>query len=465
MANLPILLIQLRRLGDLIMTFPLLESLCGSHPANPLLFAGEEIFFSELKRLAPAVEFLPASSLPRLAAQRYELLVNLDSRREAAMCASKASANLKIGPQLSDSQLHISGFWQLYKASLTHNNRHNLFHWADLDRLDLVWPLPEMKPIPTPHITHGRVGLFIGASEAAKRPGAQFWSALARLLISRGLAPVILGGSAEKEAGHEISSRAGLEKANFCGKTSLTQLASIIRGLDLLISPDTGPMHLADWLGTPVLNLSMGNVNPHETGPMRPGHLVLRANMSCGGCWQCSRAKPYCHNAFNPALVSRIALAFLQDGLMNHEREFSRSGLELFRSARKANGLYWLDPIFVRDRHEARTHLDQFWQEAFLSFCDYENNMESLALRMVDSCPALAKSIQQNMLGLISKLMHLAKGGKGLQPDFWKSLPAHSRLFGGFLEMSLENDNFSPNAISKALEWIAKIWELFTHKS
>ena len=34
-------------------------------------------------------------------------------------------------------------------------------------------------------------------------------------------------------------------------------------------------MHLADWLGVPVLNLSMGPVRAHETGPYSPGQLVL----------------------------------------------------------------------------------------------------------------------------------------------------------------------------------------------
>ena len=90
-------------------------------------------------------------------------------------------------------------------------------------------------------------------------------------------------------------------------------MAAVLRGLDLCITPDTGPMHLADWLGVPVLTLSMGPVHARETGPTAPGQWVLRAAMSCVGCWQCRRSKLYCKQAFSPASVARAALAVLEN--------------------------------------------------------------------------------------------------------------------------------------------------------
>ena len=76
--------------------------------------------------------------------------------------------------------LRVAGAWQKYRMSLVHNNRHNRFHWADMNALDVIpapvmagtrWPEPRCMP---PDVR--RVGLFLGASAAEKRPSASFWA-------------------------------------------------------------------------------------------------------------------------------------------------------------------------------------------------------------------------------------------------------------------------------------------------
>lgn len=469
MAKRPILLIQLRRLGDLILTFPLLESLQKKFSAHPLLFAAEETFYKELSPLLPNVQFFPASALPSLSQTKYEMLINFESRLEAARCAAKAEADLKIGFQIDENGAQsISGFWQLYRSSLTQNNRHNTFHWADLNRLDLFWPLEPILPAKKVQLKSGRIGLFIGASEAAKKPDVNFWASLVRLLLAKGFRPLLLGGTAEISAGEEIAKRTKLEKANFCGKTSLIQLTKLIESLDLLITPDTGPMHLADWLKVPVFNLSLGNVNAHETGPMRPGQLIMRANMSCVGCWQCSRAKTYCHSAFNPSLVARTAQAFLNgemSALLSEASPFP--SVELLISTRDANGLYALKSLTKHKEHSAREALDRFWHTAFLYFngkTDYKR-LQTLAENLNTLSPKLALNIRKNAMRLLTSISAFAKGKKNLPENLWKNFPAHSRLFAGFLEMSLQNGSFAPKALSQALEKSALIGELFPEKN
>lgn len=438
------------------MTFPLLTRLRLRYPENPILFAAEEAFYKDLKPLVPGVQFLPRSSLPRLAEGKYEMVINLDSRPEAAMCAAKAMADLKIGHLLQDDGVErVEGFWQLYRASLTANNRHNLFHWGDLNRLDLDWPLPALNnPGPVKTAT-SRIGLFIGASEAAKRPEPDFWIAFARHFLAAGLKPVILGGPGEKEAGEHIARRANLEKANFCGKTNLAQLIALLRGLDLLVTPDTGPMHLADWLGARVLNLSMGNVQAWETGPMREGQLVMRAGMSCAGCWRCSRGKLYCARTFNPSLTARIALKFLNNDLAG----LPSPGTELLLSGRDENGLYTLSPL-VQGRL-ARSALDSFWQSAFLLF-DNKLSHEAAAQKarkLAAFSPALAQSMRKNAKKLLSCLL---LGARGKFPaGVWKSFPRGMSLFAGFIEMSLQNESFSKEALNTAIARTGLIGELF----
>jgi ADP-heptose:LPS heptosyltransferase len=68
------------------------------------------------------------------------------------------------------------------------------------------------------------------------------------------------------------------------GKTTLLQLGSILRKCDLLVSGDTGPLHLATAVGTRVVGL-FGSVDPARTGPVGTGHRVIQAkNVSCVPC-------------------------------------------------------------------------------------------------------------------------------------------------------------------------------------
>jgi ADP-heptose:LPS heptosyltransferase len=73
------------------------------------------------------------------------------------------------------------------------------------------------------------------------------------------------------------------------GKTSLNTLAAIYRRAEVLVTTDSGPMHLAAAVGTSVVAL-FGPTAPWRTGPYGANHVVLRADVSCSPCFkkQCS---------------------------------------------------------------------------------------------------------------------------------------------------------------------------------
>jgi ADP-heptose:LPS heptosyltransferase len=68
------------------------------------------------------------------------------------------------------------------------------------------------------------------------------------------------------------------------GRLSLTQLTAVLREVDLMISVDSGPMHIAAAVGTPVVGL-FGPTDPRRTGPLGPGS-VLRRELPCSPCLQ-----------------------------------------------------------------------------------------------------------------------------------------------------------------------------------
>ena len=468
MSEEPILVLQLQRMGDLVLTFPLLLQLKRRHPDNPVWVVAEPQFFKPLMPLAPEVTFFPPAHISQLSRIRYKLAVNLSSRGEAADCMGRLSAEAALGQISRSNGLHILGFWQLYRASLTQNNRHNAFHWADLYRLDLE---PRVQAARTGHAHprpagRGRVGIVLGASEQAKRPDARFWARLAQRLVRSGVMPFFLGGIAEKELGLEVGRLAHLPDANLCGRLPLDEVAALFRELDLCITPDTGPMHLADWLGTPVLNLSMGPVNALETGPVSPGQWILRANMSCAGCWQCRHARSIpCRQAFSPAAVERAALAVLE-GSVPSLTEGALPGLALHRTGRDSLGLYRLEQAYpAKEFPKGRDLLDAFWQGVFLFLYDpsfapvVKQRRDSLA----SALPPLASLLYEKITRLRDACAGM-KAGAVLPEAFWKRSSPCVRLFAGHTHMFLQNADYSRAGRRTALERLEHVCEILAGK-
>ncbi len=453
----PVLILQLRRMGDLILTFPLLLALGRRYPGHPLWVAADPRFFRELMPLAPEAVFFPPEHLPMLARRGYAAAINLDTRPEAAACMAALEAPLKLGPTAEGNGVRVQGFWQLYRAALTRNNRHNAFHWADLHRLDVLPPGP-WWPGATPGASRARataggerIGLVLGASEAVKRPDARFWARLAARLVRAGLVPLLLGGAAERELGAEVARLARLPQANLCGRLSLREVAAVMRGLALCVTPDTGPMHLADWLGVPVLDLSMGPVHARETGPVSPGQWVLRAAMSCVGCWSCRQARCSCKAAFTPEGVGRAVLALLdQPRGIPGGGDVAWPGLRLLRTGRDALGLHTLVP--VGNVPSVGRSLEDFWQAAFLCFAG-EDLAPQLRLR-ADALRAAAPALGERLrLALDRMLTGWARGGgRPLPENFWATQPPLLRIFAGHAQMTLQNADFSKSAWRCVLE-------------
>jgi lipopolysaccharide heptosyltransferase I len=142
---------------------------------------------------------------------------------------------------------------------------------------------------------HGRpvIGLNVGASWTYKRWPVAHWQTLAQALLTRGHAIVFVGSAGhDSEAVAEV--RAGLTGASataldLSGRTTLTELAAVLKRCDLLVTADTGPMHLGVAVATPVVAL-FGATNPVRTGPYGARNHVLNLHLPCSPCYR----KPTC---------------------------------------------------------------------------------------------------------------------------------------------------------------------------
>lgn len=457
----PILVLQMQRMGDLVLTFPLLLWLGQRHPGHPLWVVAESVFYQGLLPLSPPVTYLPWHALEPLQRQNFHLLLNLSHRPEAAQLAAQLQARETLGPvQPPDAPLHVHGAWQLYRANLVRNNRHNLFHWADLNALDCipaadlgrtVWPEPRQG-------SSGRVGLFLGASEEHKRPTVPFWAGFVRALTRRGLTPVLLGGKAEIPLGSAVRTAAGRPVVDLCGRFALPGFVRALGELDLLVTPDTGPMHLGAWLGVPTLNLSMGPVNPWETGPYQPGHHILQARLSCVNCWHCTHPTPYrCRELFQPEKTAFVAQRLAQGKLHGLESLDPRP-MRLLRTTRNHLGLYHLTPLGPGGA-DMRLLAGAFWRNAFATLLglDQSGPVREAWQDLVAAQPGLERPLARALRDLGQGLAQALQKRRSLDAAFWQRSPALLRPLSGYIQLLLQNENYAPAAYARALHCLEQV--------
>ncbi len=105
-------------------------------------------------------------------------------------------------------------------------------------------------------------------------------------LIEQYRVEIIFTGSREdQETIHDIMGNMEKRAAGLAGTTSLKTLAALYDHIDFLVSTDTGPMHLAAAVGSPVIAL-FGPTAPWRTGPFGNGHEVIRADLDCSPCFK-----------------------------------------------------------------------------------------------------------------------------------------------------------------------------------
>ncbi len=158
------------------------------------------------------------------------------------------------------------------------------------------------------------IGLHAGAKHPARRWSPAYFAQLADALTRKLGARIILTGSAgEAATARQVVRLMSTTPLNLVGRTSLGGLAALLSQLDLFISNDTGPAHLAAAVETPSITL-MGPTDYQRWHPLaQQRHPVLRASVTCSPCaHQVCPIDHRCLNLIRPALVEEVALELLR---------------------------------------------------------------------------------------------------------------------------------------------------------
>jgi len=150
---------------------------------------------------------------------------------------------------------------------------------------------------------------LIGMNPGATYGLAKCWypdrfGELGKRLSEKWQARVLLfGKEGERPIAHEILYHLGPRGVDLTGKTRLLQLAALLERCTLLLTNDTGTMHVGAAVGTPVVAL-FGSTPPLVTGPWGEDHEVLRKEVPCSPCWK--RVCPTDHRCMELISVDEV---------------------------------------------------------------------------------------------------------------------------------------------------------------
>lgn len=338
MVGLKILILKPSSLGDVIQALPVLRLL-------KLHFRDAKIFWWIESSLAPLLEGDPdlagivrferqrwatprhwpemARSVRWLREQHFDLVIDLQCLARSGAFAWLARGEFLIG--LDEVREGARGYYDVAV-------RRASFHTHAVDWYLSVLPtlnVPVHKPFQwlpeRPQIAaevkrkwfndnsqfrnHNSrlITLQPGARWPTKRWPVHYFAELVGLLAKEHPEArfVVLGDGGDRPLGEMISRNLPDRCLNLCGETSLPETIEWLRLCDLMVTNDTGPMHIAAALGKPLVAL-FGPTEPRRTGPYGQLENVLRIDLPCSPCLKshCNwKNLNECLNSIAPAMV------------------------------------------------------------------------------------------------------------------------------------------------------------------
>jgi heptosyltransferase-1 len=331
-----ILILKPSSLGDVVQALPVLRSIKQHLPAS-------EIYWWIDSNLAPLLEGDPdLAGLVRFERRRwaapqhwgelwrsilwartqsFDWVIDLQSLARSGAFAWLANGQLTVG--LDEPREGARGFYDLIARRPSYNT-HAVDWYLEVlpllgvpfsrtrpwlaQRPEVATALKEKWPV-----SRGNwIVLQPGARWVNKRwPAEHFAELVRKLSMSRpDLNFAVLGGEDEAPLGRAITGVAPQRCLDLTGKLSLPEMVEWIRLSRLMITNDTGPMHVAAALAKPIVAL-FGPTEPRRTGPYGQLEHVVQTRLPCVPCMKprCSYFKPFeCLRAISPEAVSQAVL-------------------------------------------------------------------------------------------------------------------------------------------------------------
>ncbi len=293
-------IVRLSAIGDVVQTLPLAAAMKRGWPGVRITWVAQPVP-GEVLRHSPVVdEILPFHRRSGMAAlreyrrfrsqvqgRRWDLVVTPQVAFKAGLVTALLDAPVRLG---FDRKRATDMSWAFTNRQIPESPPKHVVDEAlefaralGLDPFPVEWGMGFSEAeraareaffadLPRP-----LCGVVVGTTHPGKNWTAEGWATVVDALAEEfGFTVLLLGGPSaeERAAADEIMARTRSTPLNLLGN-DLRRLIWILSHLDLVIAPDTGPLHLAVALGTPVLAL-FGRTNPNRSGPWgQPPHRIV----------------------------------------------------------------------------------------------------------------------------------------------------------------------------------------------
>lgn len=341
-----ILVIKLSSLGDVIHSLPFLAALRQKYPRARIVWAAHPAF-SHLIPGPPwvdeVIEF-PRPSLKRpfrsladlirlrrkLLAENFDLSIDLQGLFKSALVAALSGSRTRLGTAfMREGSSLISRRIRGANAD-GHAVERSLdvarFLGAEVAKVE--YPFPDLSEFERSvnaklsadnSLTQSPYIVFApGARWSTKLWPATHFAELATRFLNDGWRVILAGAPSDREITKQIVDAVPRDVADgrlidFVGRTSLQELAALIKNSSLFVSGDTGPLHIAAALQVPIVAM-FGPTRPDRTGPYgNERALVLTTPLKCGGCLKKSCDSFRCLHSITPEHVYNASLQALKD--------------------------------------------------------------------------------------------------------------------------------------------------------
>ncbi len=325
-----VLLVRFSSIGDILLTTPLVRALARRHPDAKLVFVTK-------RAMTPLVADHPA--LAAVVALEPDEPIRHLARRLRAL-APTHGLDLHGNPRSAALRLLVRCRWSGYRKRKV--ARSTLIS-VKVDLYGGAVPVPEryfeaargldVRPDDGPpefFLGQGArdraaawltekglsdasvAALAPGAAHATKRWPLAHWIALAQRLSAAGHRPIMLGGPDDRGIALQLAAQGGVESA--VGEFSLQETGALLARARVLVSGDTGIMHMATGVGTPVVALFGPTVEQFGFFPYHATSVVLQRDLGCRPC--SSTGTPTCplghHRCLADLAPAEVAAAALR---------------------------------------------------------------------------------------------------------------------------------------------------------
>jgi len=332
-----ILIIRLRRIGDIIMTTPALSALRKGFPNAFISYVVEKPYrelvegHPELDKVIVLEKKQGARDFFRLIRsirkEKYDVVLDFHGGPRASLITLFSKAKLKVGYRIKYRNF-------IYHVKLARRPESGQLHSVE-SHINFVRALGlDVKTPPPLNLPHARrneaekvekilkenrlegfkiITIHIGAGNEFRDWGTDNWSRLIGLLAKRPDAKIVLiGANEDKKAEVEIMRKSMDLTLSQVGKLNLREVKELISHSSLFVGPDSGPMHIAASTSTPIVAL-FGPTLPANFSPWQAKAYLIEKEYDCRSCKQreCVYKDFRCLRSITPEEVYQACLRFI----------------------------------------------------------------------------------------------------------------------------------------------------------